>query len=944
MQRDRCRFASVLPVAAVAGWIVILDSISTGATIVVDAMGQGDFSGIQDALDAAGPGDTVLVRPGEYRVASPLQFNRLRTEPGSAIDLMLRSEAGPESTVIVYEPNPGGYPLPVSAVDFSGGEGRESVLEGFTLKAPSAGAGIRCVDSSPAVRDCVVEGCAETAVRTKNGSPAFERCTIARNARTGLIASGGDVVLKRCRFEGNGERGVATSSGAVARLESCEIGGNGRGGVSCEQGSRLVAVACAIVGNRGGNSGGGLECRESTAELVNCLVVANTVFEGTHGAAMYAGSESHVRLVNCTVADNYVPEQGKAGLYCYGGGTFEVINSIVDGNWPPSWCGSVDHSIVEDRQPLFIQRGVFDLLRVREVSIAGRLCTLPDYILDPGDYRLLPSSPAIDAGDPSVAPETDLDGRRRACGAGVDQGAYERCAEAGDDCNENGIDDRLDVAVGRSRDCNANGLPDECDLRSRGIAFRSEQVFYQSELESMAAADLDGDGDTDLAVNGILLGLAIFLNDGGSLSFFWSSNVVGPWAKIVAGDVDGDGDVDLLGTRIDGPEVYLFHNKGKGLFNSIREPPLAFAIGGISNAAVLADLDLDGDLDVAAVNTIDPGGGPGSTVTILLNAAGSFRHRSECEVGAAPETLVAADLTGDAFPDLAVACAGLPGAARAEIRIVRNRTDGSFELASSFALGEGPYSVQAADVDRDRDLDLAVAARGEDEILVLANGGDGTFELARRFPAIGLPVAVVAGDVDGDALSDLVVLREGFPALTVLLGRGGGDFAPGILVPSKVVLRSMQSTDIEGDGDLDLLLLGPDTRGFVVLRNESLAPTSRDADQDRVLDECLALVRFHRGDPNADGTTDVSDAVCILEMLFLPYPACLQGSGIPSCAESVDANDDGLVDISDAIAILQYLFGSGRIPPPGASPSPCGEDPDPRGSAGDLGCGSYERC
>ena len=43
-----------------------------------------------------------------------------------------------------------------------------------------------------------------------------------------------------------------------------------------------------------------------------------------------------------------------------------------------------------------------------------------------GDYHLNPASPAVDKGTASGAPSTDLDGKPRPSGAGVDIGAYER--------------------------------------------------------------------------------------------------------------------------------------------------------------------------------------------------------------------------------------------------------------------------------------------------------------------------------------------------------------------------------------------------------------------------------------------------------------------------------------------------------------------------------------
>lgn len=51
------------------------------------------------------------------------------------------------------------------------------------------------------------------------------------------------------------------------------------------------------------------------------------------------------------------------------------------------------------------------------------------------------------------------------------------------------------------------------------------------------------------------------------------------------------------------------------------------------------------------------------------------------------------------------------------------------------------------------------------------------------------------------------------------------------------------------------------------------------------------------------------------------------------------------MNITDEIYLLRFLFLGG---PPPSSPGPttarCGFDPEPRGSAGDLGCQVYEKC
>ncbi len=87
---------------------------------------------------------------------------------------------------------------------------------------------------------------------------------------------------------------------------------------------------------------------------------------------------------------------------------------------------------------------------------------------------------------------------------------------------------------------------------------------------------------------------------------------------------------------------------------------------------------------------------------------------------------------------------------------------------------------------------------------------------------------------------------------------------------------------------------------------------------------------FRRGDANADGAVDLSDAVRVLLHLF--------GGRSLSCADAADANDSGVVDVADAIFTLSYLFAGGSAP---ASPwSSCGPDP----TADPLGCESFPPC
>ena len=77
---------------------------------------------------------------------------------------------------------------------------------------------------------------------------------------------------------------------------------------------------------------------------------------------------------------------------------------------------------------------------------------------------------------------------------------------------------------------------------------------------------------------------------------------------------------------------------------------------------------------------------------------------------------------------------------------------------------------------------------------------------------------------------------------------------------------------------------------------------------------------FVRGDANADGFGDLSDAVRILEFLFL-------GEEAPLCLKSADVDDTGEVLLTDPVFLLNYLFLGKEAPPP--PHEFCGEDLTP---------------
>lgn len=93
---------------------------------------------------------------------------------------------------------------------------------------------------------------------------------------------------------------------------------------------------------------------------------------------------------------------------------------------------------------------------------------------------------------------------------------------------------------------------------------------------------------------------------------------------------------------------------------------------------------------------------------------------------------------------------------------------------------------------------------------------------------------------------------------------------------------------------------------------------------------------FRRGDANADGYFDISDAVHISRWVFQGEPGTP-----PICYyfNLADVNNDGRIDIADPIHLFLHLFSGGPEPP---APFPdCG--PHPGGGRSDLRLSRLQR-
>jgi hypothetical protein len=97
----------------------------------------------------------------------------------------------------------------------------------------------------------------------------------------------------------------------------------------------------------------------------------------------------------------------------------------------------------------------------------------------------------------------------------------------------------------------------------------------------------------------------------------------------------------------------------------------------------------------------------------------------------------------------------------------------------------------------------------------------------------------------------------------------------------------------------------------------------------QVAGDAAPRVSFTRGDTDCDGNVNITDAIVLLNALFLNGPRLC-------CASAADTNVDARIDLTDGIIIADYLF-LGRAGPRPPFPD-CGRVPE-----GSFSCG-IETC
>lgn len=377
---------------------------------------------IQDAVDAAVDGDSILVSNGVYQGGWRAVYganNRVVVNKAVA----LQGVNGPGNTTILGDSSTGRCVYltnGASLLGFTLSRGATTYYFGDGVLVKS-GAGVWCESSDAIISNCVLIGnyalsngggafrgrlfncllaCNYAAFGGGAASNILVNCVVVSNNAQGFTADyGGGVMgctLSNCQIVGN-HSSSGGGGAAFSTLTGCVVSNN----VASGNGAGLyygTATSSFIYGNRtSGGSGGG-----AFSNILNNCVVADN-------AAYHSPGAFQSTLVNCTVVENNL------GSYpAIEGGN--LTNCIVYYNGGPLNYGSylsTPHFVNCDTTPLPPGR--------------GNITNTPLFVNSAGgDFHLQSNSPCINSGNNAYVTVTnDLDGNPRIVGGTVDMGAYE---------------------------------------------------------------------------------------------------------------------------------------------------------------------------------------------------------------------------------------------------------------------------------------------------------------------------------------------------------------------------------------------------------------------------------------------------------------------------------------------------------------------------------------
>lgn len=379
-----------------------------------------------------------------------------------------------------------------------------------------------------------------------------------------------------------------------------------------------------------------------------------------------------------------------------------------------------------------------------------------------------------------------------------------------------------------------------------GGLFGAEIPLGWTISTALESADLDGDGDRDVACRTDTGVIEWRENNGIDLSIVHVVGNTGPTDFLRAADVDGNGTLDLVVADAQAGQVRLWSNTGgaflpetlladscegvlwaafgdlgnDGIPDMVTAAYVVSAVevhegvgGGVFNAPLrldfgllsprfgqAVDIDADGDLDWVCASL-----GNGTVAWLPNDGAGLFGPLIVLDISPIScRSLVCGDIEGDGDSDIAI----VAETQHMHYRILSYRNDGlgNFALPDTLST-ELPYDTRLTSASLNNDGLLDFICSSGDTLLVLVSSG------GLYVPGLTAQVALASGtrgevgDIDMDGDLDLLWSEWGvFGRVEWRANNGAGVFGQAQVLHT--TSRIAQLNDVDTDGDIDVAFIG----------------------------------------------------------------------------------------------------------------------------------------